>query len=107
MAYQVLSRKWRPQLFEEIVGQDHIVRTLKNAISLERIAHAYLFAGMRGTGKTSTARILAKALNCKNGPTISPCNQCDNCQEIMRSESLDVLEIDGASNRGIDEIREL
>lgn len=107
MAYQVLSRKWRPQLFEEIVGQDHIVRTLKNAISLERIAHAYLFTGIRGTGKTSTARILAKALNCKDGPTISPCNQCDNCQEIMRSESLDVLEIDGASNRGIDEIREL
>lgn len=107
MAYQVLSRKWRPQLFEEIVGQDHIVRTLRNAISLERIAHAYLFAGMRGTGKTSTARILAKALNCQNGPTISPCNQCDNCQEITRSESLDVLEIDGASNRGIDEIREL
>lgn len=107
MAYQVLSRKWRPQLFEEIVGQDHIVRTLKNAISLERIAHAYLFTGIRGTGKTSTARILAKALNCKDGPTTSPCNQCDNCQEIMRSESLDVLEIDGASNRGIDEIREL
>lgn len=107
MAYQVLSRKWRPQLFEEIVGQDHIVRTLRNAISLERIAHAYLFAGMRGTGKTSTARILAKALNCQNGPTISPCNQCDNCQEITRSESLDVLEIDGASNRGIDEIRDL
>ncbi len=107
MAYQVLSRKWRPQLFEEIVGQDHIVRTLKNAISLERIAHAYLFTGMRGTGKTSTARILAKALNCRDGPTISPCNQCDNCQEIIRSESLDVLEIDGASNRGIDEIREL
>ncbi len=107
MAYQVLSRKWRPQLFEEIVGQNHIVRTLKNAISLERIAHAYLFTGMRGTGKTSTARILAKALNCKDGPTISPCNQCDNCQEIMRSESLDVLEIDGASNRGIDEIRDL
>lgn len=107
MAYQVLSRKWRPQLFEEIVGQDHIVRTLRNAISLERIAHAYLFAGMRGTGKTSTARILAKALNCQNGPTISPCNQCDNCQEITRSESLDVLEIDGASNRGINDIREL
>lgn len=107
MAYQVLSRKWRPQLFEEIVGQDHIVRTLKNAISLERIAHAYLFTGMRGTGKTSTARILAKALNCRDGPTISPCNQCDNCQEIIRTESLDVLEIDGASNRGIDEIREL
>ena len=107
MVYQVLARKWRPQLFEEIVGQDHIVRTLRNAISLDRIAHAYLFTGMRGTGKTSTARILAKALNCKKGPTPSPCNGCDNCKEIMRSESLDVLEIDGASNRGIDEIREL
>jgi len=107
MVYQVLARKWRPQLFEEIVGQDHIVRTLRNAILLGRIAHAYLFTGMRGTGKTSTARILAKALNCKKGPTPSPCNGCDNCKEIMRSESLDVLEIDGASNRGIDEIREL
>ena len=107
MAYQVLTRKWRPQLFEEIVGQEHVVRTLRNAVSLGRIAHAYLFAGMRGTGKTSTARIFAKALNCQNGPTPSPCNQCDNCREIMRSESLDVLEIDGASNRGIDEIREL
>ena len=107
MVYQVLARKWRPQLFEEIVGQDHIVRTLRNAISLGRIAHAYLFTGMRGTGKTSTARILAKALNCERGPTPSPCNECDNCKEIMRSESLDVLEIDGASNRGIDEIREL
>jgi len=107
MVYQVLSRKWRPQLFEEIVGQDHVVRTLKNAISLERIAHAYLFAGVRGTGKTSTARIFAKALNCRKGPTLSPCNQCDNCKEITRSESLDVLEIDGASNRGIEEVREL
>jgi len=107
MAYQVLTRKWRPQLFEEIVGQEHVVRTLRNAVSLGRIAHAYLFTGMRGTGKTSTARIFAKALNCQSGPTPSPCNQCDNCQEIMRSESLDVLEIDGASNRGIDEIREL
>ncbi len=107
MVYQVLARKWRPQLFEEVVGQDHVVRTLRNAISLGRIAHAYLFTGQRGVGKTSTARILAKALNCRIGPTPTPCNQCDSCKEIMRSESLDVLEIDGASNRGIDEIRNL
>jgi DNA polymerase-3 subunit gamma/tau len=107
MVYQVLARKWRPQLFEEVVGQDHVVRTLRNAISLGRIAHAYLFTGQRGIGKTSTARILAKALNCRIGPTPTPCNQCDSCKEIMRSESLDVLEIDGASNRGIDEIRNL
>jgi len=105
--YLVLARKWRPQLFEEVVGQAHVVRTLRNAISLGRVAHAYLFAGPRGTGKTSTARILAKALNCERGPTPSPCNQCSNCKEIIRSESLDVLEIDGASNRGIDEIRSL
>ncbi|MEA3485360.1 MAG: DNA polymerase III subunit gamma/tau, partial [Candidatus Aerophobetes bacterium] len=107
MSYLVLARKWRPQLFEEVVGQDHIIRTLKNAISLERIGHAYLFAGPRGTGKTSTARILAKALNCERGPTPLPCNQCSNCKEIIRSESLDVLEIDGASNRGINEVRDL
>jgi len=107
MSYLVLARKWRPQLFEEVVGQEHVVRTLKNAISLGRIGHAYLFAGPRGTGKTSTARILAKALNCERGPTSSPCNQCSNCKEIIRSESLDVLEIDGASNRGIDEVRDL
>jgi len=105
--YLVLARKWRPQLFEEVVGQGHVVRTLRNAISLGRVAHAYLFAGPRGTGKTSTARILAKALNCEKGPTPFPCNQCSNCKEIIRSESLDVLEIDGASNRGIDEIRSL
>ena len=107
MPYQVLARKWRPQLFEEVVGQEHVVRTLRNAISMRRVGHAYLFTGQRGTGKTSTARILAKTLNCKDGPTPSPCNQCDNCQEITRSESLDVLEIDGASNRGIDEVRDL
>jgi len=105
--YLVLARKWRPQLFEEVVGQGHVVRTLRNAISLGRVAHAYLFAGPRGTGKTSTARILAKALNCEKGPTPFPCNQCSNCKEIIRGESLDVLEIDGASNRGIDEIRSL
>lgn len=107
MAYQVLSRKWRPQLFEEIVGQNYIVRTLKNAIALGRIAHAYLFCGPWGTGKTSMARIMAKALNCEKGPTTTPCNHCSICKEITRGESLDVLEIDGASNRGIDEIRDL
>jgi len=107
VTYQVLTRKWRPQVFQEIVGQDHIIRTLTNAISLGRINHAYLFAGPHGTGKTSTARILAKALNCDKGPTPLPCNRCSNCLEITRGESLDVLEIDGASNRGIDEVREL
>ena len=107
MTYQVLARKWRPQLFEEIVGQHHVTRTLKNALSLGKIAHAYLFAGPRGTGKTSTARIMAKALNCEKGITPSPCNQCSSCVEIASGESLDVLEIDGASNRGIDEVREL
>ena len=107
MSYIVLARKWRPQNFDEVVGQPHITTTLKNAISLGRVAHAYLFTGPRGIGKTSTARILAKALNCTQGPTIHPCDRCDSCKEIMVSNSLDVLEIDGASNRGIDEIRNL
>jgi DNA polymerase-3 subunit gamma/tau len=107
MSYLVLARKWRPQLFEEVVGQQHITKTLQNAISQERVAHAFLFTGARGVGKTSTARILAKALNCEKGPQISPCDQCTNCQEITHGTSMDVIEIDGASNRGIDEIREL
>ena len=105
MEYRVLARKWRPQIFEEVVGQDHVVKTLKNAINLDRIAHAYLFSGPRGTGKTSVARILAKAINCEKGPSETPCNQCSNCREITDGSSLDVREIDGASNRGIDEIR--
>ena len=107
MSYLVLARKWRPRLFEEVVGQEHVTRTLTNAIRQKRIAHACLFAGPRGIGKTTTARLLAKALNCEKGPTAKPCNRCSSCQEIARSSSLDVLEIDGASNRGIDEIRSL
>jgi len=107
MSYLVLARKWRPQTFEEVVGQPHVVQTLSNAIAADRIAHAYLCSGARGVGKTSVARILAKALNCEQGPTTIPCNQCNPCQEITAGTSLDVLEIDGASNRGINEIREL
>ncbi|MCX5974360.1 MAG: DNA polymerase III subunit gamma/tau [Coprothermobacterota bacterium] len=107
MSYQSLYRKWRSQGFDEVLGQDHITRTLKNAIIKGRVAHAFLFAGPRGTGKTSTARILAKALNCEQGPTSQPDLTCPACQRIRDGQSLDVLEIDAASNRGIDEIREL
>lgn len=107
MAYVALYRKWRPQDFENLVGQEHIRITLKNAIATGRIAHAYLFAGPRGTGKTSTAKIMAKALNCELGPTAEPCNSCANCERINTGSSMDVFEIDAASNRGIDEIREL
>lgn len=107
MAYEVLARKWRPQQFDDVVGQEHVARTLKNAISSGRIAHAYLFVGPRGIGKTSSARIFAKALNCVHGPTATPCDQCDACREIMDGRSLDVIEIDGASNTGVDHIRDL
>ena len=107
MEYLVLARKWRPQIFEDVLGQEHVVRTLKNAITQERIAHAFLFSGPRGVGKTSIARILAKALNCDQGPTPTPCNVCTHCREITDGIAIDVREIDGASNRGIDEIREL
>jgi DNA polymerase-3 subunit gamma/tau len=107
MSYLVLARKWRPQVFEDVIGQRPITQTLQNAISQKRVAHAFLFTGARGVGKTSTARILAKALNCEKGPAVNPCNQCTNCHEISSGISIDVIEIDGASNRGIDEIREL
>jgi len=107
LEYQVLARKFRPQTFEEVAGQAHVVKTLRNAIAQGRVAHAFLFSGPRGVGKTSIARILSKALNCEKGPTPTPCNQCSNCVEITNNSSLDVREIDGASNRGIDEIREL
>lgn len=107
MSYVVLARKWRPQHFEEVVGQGHVARTLKNSIMQDRVAHAYLFTGARGVGKTSTARILAKALNCHKGPTATPCYECPSCTEISAGQSVDVFEIDGASNRGINEIREL
>ncbi len=107
MSYQVFARKYRPQTFDDLVGQNHVSQTLKNAVEQNRLAHAYLFVGPRGVGKTSTARILAKALNCVNGPTITPCGVCDNCKEIAGGNSLDVIEIDGASNNSVEDVREL
>jgi len=107
MTYQVIARKWRPQTFADLVGQEHVTETLANAIKKDRVAHAYIFSGARGVGKTTAARILAKALNCVNGPTAEPCGVCDSCKEIATGSSLDVIEIDAASNRGIDQIREL
>src|SRR5213082_860485 len=107
MSYQVIARKWRPQTFQDLVGQQHVTETLKNAILNNRVAHAYIFSDARGVGKTTAARILAKALNCVKGPTPEPCCVCDSCKEIAAGTSLDVIEIDAASNRGIDQIREL
>jgi DNA polymerase-3 subunit gamma/tau len=107
MSYQVIARKWRPQKFSDLVGQEHVTETLANAIKNDRVAHAYIFSGARGVGKTTAARILAKALNCVHGPTATPCGECDSCREIAAGTSLDVIEIDAASNRGIDQIREL
>src|SRR5437868_6231192 len=105
--YTVLARRYRPQQFRDLVGQEPVARALINALESNRVAHAYLFTGARGVGKTSTARILAKALNCVHGPTATPCDQCEICRSIASGEDVDVLEIDGASNRGIDEIRDL
>src|SRR6202050_2790068 len=109
MAYTVLARRYRSNTFDEVVGQEHIAKTLKRAIESGRIAHAYLFCGTRGTGKTSTARILAKALNCQkfDAPTPNPCGKCDSCLAIARGDDIDVIEIDAASNTGVDNVREI
>ena len=107
MDFQVSARKWRPQKFSELIGQEHIVRTLRNAIELNKLSHAYIFSGTRGVGKTTTARILAKAINCAKGPLSEPCDECDFCQEIKLGNSIDVREIDGASNNSVDQVREL
>src|SRR6185436_16187326 len=109
MSYQVLARKYRPQNFSDVIGQKHVTRTLKNAIEQGRIAHGYIFSGHRGIGKTTVARILAMALNCRSSdkPVAEPCGVCESCTEIRAGNSVDVIEIDAATNRGIDEIREL
>ena len=107
MSYLVLARKCRPQKFDEVVGQDHVTRTLANAIKMDRVAHGFLFSGVRGVGKTSMARILAKSLNCSQGPTVDPCGECASCRAVTAGTAMDVIEIDGASNNSVDDIRDL
>src|SRR6266849_8303342 len=106
MSYQVLARKWRPQRFDDVVGQQVVTRTLRNALTSGRLAHAFVFAGQRGSGKTTTARILARALNCVTGPTADPCGACESCVEIAEARDMDVLEIDAATHTQIDNVRE-
>src|SRR6187401_3789141 len=107
MAYQVIARKWRPQRFDDVIGQQAVTRTLRNAIASGRIAHAFVFAGPRGCGKTTTARILARALSCVKGPTADPCGECDACIEISQGRDIDVLEIDAATNTQVEKVREI
>src|SRR5215813_2991618 len=107
MSYQVIARKWRPQKFDDVVGQQAVTRTLRNALTSNRLAQAFVFAGPRGVGKTTTARILARALNCVKGPTAEPCGVCDACVEIAEGRDMDVLEIDAATHTGVDNVREV